>query len=67
MNYRAAFFSTAIMAVTISLTAPGLGGRVSGSWIGVVLIFSCISQISMQFSQNQEKINCLQDIDDLSA
>ncbi|TXB63820.1 O-antigen ligase family protein [Phaeodactylibacter luteus] len=55
MNYRAAFCSTVIMATVISLTAPGLGGRVSGSWIGVVLIFSCISQISMQFSQNQGK------------
>lgn len=44
-NWKAAFVSTIIMATIISLTAPGVGGRVYGSWIPVVLVFTIISGI----------------------
>ncbi len=48
-KYRPAMVSTFIMGAIISLTAPGVGARVYGSWIPVVLIFTLTSSLHYQF------------------
>ena len=48
-KYRPAMVSTFIMGTIISLTAPGVGARVYGSWIPVVLIFTLTSSLHYQF------------------
>lgn len=48
-KWRPAMVSTFIMSLIISLTAPGIGGRVYGSWIPVVLIISLISGLQFKF------------------
>ena len=50
-KWKAAFASTIIMAVIVSLTAPGVGFRVYGSWIPVVLVFTIISGIKLKASK----------------
>jgi len=54
-KWKVAFVSTIIMATIISLTAPGIGARVYGSWIPVVFIITLISGFKMkseEFIQN---------------
>ncbi len=50
-KWKAAFASTIIMAVVVSLTAPGVGFRVYGSWIPVVLVITLISGIKFKAVQ----------------
>lgn len=51
---RPAMVSTFIMSLVVSLTAPGVGGRVYGSWISVVLIFTLISALQFKFEINNK-------------
>lgn len=44
-KWRPAFVATTIMCLIVSLTAPGLGGRVYGSWIPVVFVFTIMSGV----------------------
>lgn len=58
---RSAMVSTFIMSTVISLVSPGIGGRVYGSWIPVVLVFTIISSLEYKFSilnhyYNRQKI-----------
>ncbi len=48
-KFRPAMVSTFIMGLIVSSTAPGVGARVYGSWIPVVLIFTLISSLHYQF------------------
>ena len=47
-KWKAAFVGTVIMAITISLTAPGVGARVYGSWIPVVFVITLISGMKVK-------------------
>lgn len=47
-KWKVAFVSTIIMATIISLTAPGVGARVYGSWIPVVFIITLISGFKLK-------------------
>lgn len=46
---RPAMVATLIMSLVVSSTAPGIGGRVYGSWIPVVLVIALISGLQYQF------------------
>jgi O-antigen ligase len=48
-RWRPALVSTFIMSFVVSLTAPGVGGRVYASWIPVVFIFTLISALKIKF------------------
>lgn len=48
-KWRTAIISTALMSITISMAAPGLGGRVYGSWIPVVFVFTLIVFLKQKF------------------
>ena len=48
-NWRVAVISTLIMSLVISLSAPGLGGRVYGSWTSVVLVISILKLLNYKF------------------
>jgi len=50
-KWKAAFASTIIMATIVSLTSPGIGFRVYGSWIPVVLVITLISGIKFKAVQ----------------
>jgi O-antigen ligase len=43
--WKVAFVSTIIMAIIVSLTSPGVGARVYGSWTSVVFVITLISGI----------------------
>jgi O-antigen ligase len=47
-KWKVAFVSTIIMAAIVSLTAPGLGARVYGSWIPVVFMITLISGLKLK-------------------
>lgn len=47
-KWKIAFVSTIIMVTIVSLTAPGLGARVYGSWISAVFIITLISGIQLK-------------------
>lgn len=51
---KVAVIGTLIMSLTISLTAPGIGGRLYGSWISVVLIISIITAINYKLKNNKK-------------
>lgn len=53
-KWRPAMISTFIMGLIVSLTAPGIGGRVFGSWIPVVLIFTLISGLQIKFANYKQ-------------
>ena len=48
-KWRPTMASTFIMSLIVSLTAPGIGGRIYGSWIPVVLVFTLISALRYKF------------------
>ena len=45
-NLKVAVIGTLIMSLVVSLSSPGLGGRVYGSWISVVFIISIITALN---------------------
>ncbi len=49
-KWRPAMVSTVIMCIVVSLTAPGIGSRVYGSWLPVVLVFTFISALEYKFN-----------------
>lgn len=61
LSWRSGLFGTVIMVFVISNTAPGLGGRVYGSWIPSVLVLTlivCISEYSKpDFKHNSNTSN----------
>src|SRR5690606_19932004 len=52
-KWRPAMVGTFIMGLVISLTAPGIGGRVYGSWIPLVLVFTLISGLYFKFREER--------------
>lgn len=54
INWRPAMVSTFIMCLIVSLTAPGIGGRVYGSWLPVVFMFTLISGLQLKFKAQNE-------------
>jgi hypothetical protein len=42
-HVRSGIMGTIVMAFCISISAPGLGGRVYGSWVATVLVFVSVS------------------------
>jgi O-antigen ligase len=48
-RWRPAIIGTLIMALVVSLTAPGVGSRVYGSWISVVLVLTMIAALYYKF------------------
>lgn len=48
-KFRPAMVSTVIMSLVVSSVAPGVGGRVYGSWVPVVLAFTIISALQYKF------------------
>ncbi len=46
ISWRSGLIGTVIMAFTISNSAPGLGGRVYGSWLSVVLVSAFIAVLA---------------------
>lgn len=58
-KWRPAMASTFIMGLIISLTAPGIGSRVYGSWIPLVLVFTLISGLYLKFRGETTRIENL--------
>jgi len=48
-NWKVAVISTLIMSFVVSLSAPGVGGRVYGSWTSVVLVISILKLLNYKF------------------
>lgn len=48
-KFRPAMVSTVIMSLVVSSSAPGVGSRVYGSWVPVVLAFAIISALQYKF------------------
>lgn len=55
-NWRPAMVSTFIMTLIVSLTSPGIGGRVYGSWIPAVLVLSIIIGLELKFRTEQKHL-----------
>jgi len=54
-KWKVAFVSTIIMTAIVSLTAPGLGARVYGSWIPVVFMITLISGLKLKAEEEIKK------------
>lgn len=52
-KWRPAMVGTFLMGLVISMTAPGIGGRVYGSWIPLVLIFTLISGLHLKYREHR--------------
>lgn len=55
-KWKVAIIGTLIMSLVISLTAPGVGGRVYGSWIPVVFVITVICALNFKFKLMKNKI-----------
>ena len=55
-NWRVAIISTFIMCMVLSFTSPGIGSRVYGSFISVVLSLSLINVLGIKFYYNFKKM-----------
>ncbi|MDC3114850.1 O-antigen ligase family protein [Bacteroidota bacterium] len=56
-KWRVAILGSFIMCLILSLTSPGLGSRVYGSFISVALVLSTINVLSIKSYNNFKKIN----------
>ena len=55
-QWRPAMVGSFLMGLVISMTAPGIGGRVYGSWIPLVLLFSLISGLHLKYREHRTTI-----------
>ena len=56
-KWKVAIIGTLIMCLVLSLTAPGIGGRVYGSWIPVVFVITVICALNYKFKAIKNKIS----------
>ena len=56
-KWKVAIIGTLIMSFVLSLTAPGVGGRVYGSWIPVVFVITVICALNYKFKAIKNKIS----------
>lgn len=54
-NWKPAILGTLIMSLVVSLTAPGVGSRVYGSWISVVLVLTLVAALFYKFKQEKRQ------------
>ena len=55
-KWKVAIIGTLIMSFVLSLTAPGVGGRVYGSWVPVVFVITVICSLNYKFKAIKNKI-----------
>lgn len=59
-KWKPAIMGTLIMSLVVSFTSPGIGSRVFGSWIGVVLVLTLIAALFYKFKLEKRQQSNLQ-------